>query len=141
MSSKKDTKKQKVKPKHLVLREVLKHYLEYRDVTLGFGVAGVSGADGKKDGIIEHSYMAYDEFGDLVKETITISFWDLHFGIKDLAKRKREALFYNVILDQKQEDVAKKMGITEVSVGQYVDAATRQLAKRYFAEEPDEEEG
>lgn len=86
------------------------------------------------DHVLEHSYLVKDDDGTIHKETIAISFWDLHRGLKDLAPRKREALFFNVILDQKQKDVAKRMGITTVSVGQYVDAATKQLVKQHFPE-------
>jgi DNA-directed RNA polymerase specialized sigma24 family protein len=68
---------------------------------------------------------------------VTISFWDLHRGIKELSPRKREALFYNVILDEKQRDVADRMGITTVSVGQYVEQAVMQLAEQYFTDEED----
>lgn len=74
------------------------------------------------------------EEGSGIYEEVRISFSDLKEGLNELAPRKREAFFYNVILDWKQKDVAKKMGITTVSVGQYVDAACIQLAKRYFAE-------
>jgi hypothetical protein len=66
---------------------------------------------------------------------VGISFWDLHRGITELSPRKREALFYNVILDWKQRDVAERMGITTVSVGQYVEQACLQLAEEYFAAE------
>jgi DNA-directed RNA polymerase specialized sigma24 family protein len=67
--------------------------------------------------------------------TITISLWDLQDGLKDLAPRKREAVFYNVILDKRQKDVAEIMGITTVSVGQYVESAMIQLAAKYFTED------
>ena len=82
--------------------------MEFRETVMGYGQAG-DGADGRRD-TIEHSYWAVNEAGEKEKQTVEISFWDLHFGIKDLAPRKREALFYNVILDLKQEDVAKKWG-------------------------------
>jgi hypothetical protein len=66
---------------------------------------------------------------------VTISFWDLHDGLKALSARKREAFFWNVLMDKKQKDVAKLMGITTVSVGQYVEQACLQLAERYFGED------
>jgi len=55
-----------------------------------------------------------------------------------LSPRKREAVWFNVILDQKQRDVAKKMEITTVSVGQYVEQAMLQLSEHYFADESSE---
>lgn len=115
-------------PKHRVLREVLRHYIEYREHV---------GSTGEH--VITHGYWVYPENGERYKEIVTISFWDLHRDIQDLSPRKREALFYNVILDWKQRDVAEEMGITTVSVGQYVEQACLQLAKRYFADEEDEE--
>jgi DNA-directed RNA polymerase specialized sigma24 family protein len=110
-------------PPHRFLREVFRHYLEYRDLVANGG-----------DHVLEHSYYVHGEDGEIHKETLAVSFWDLHRGLKELAPRKREAIFYNVILDQKQKDVAARMGITTVSVGQYVDAGMRQLVKRHFPE-------
>ena len=112
-------------PRHRVLREVYRHYLEYRQYVSDTG-----------QHVIDHGYFVYDDEGDVKeKVTITISFWDLFKGLKDLSPRKREAVWYNVILDQKQRDVAKKMKITTVSVGQYVEQAMLQLSEEYFAEE------
>jgi hypothetical protein len=116
-----------VLPPHRVLRDILRHYSEFRDLVTNGG-----------NHVLEHSYLVPDGKGGTIKQTISISFWDLHRGIKELAPRKREALFYNVILDEKQKDVAKRMGITTVSVGQYVEAATKQLAKNHFPELADE---
>lgn len=122
---------------HLVLREIYRHYLEFRDY-VGQG----------HDHVIEHSYFVPDPDGDPVwalvgpgnkcdwvncrKVTISFSFWDLHRGLKELAPRKREAVFYNVILDQKQKEVAKRMGITTVSVGQYTQNAMMQLIDQHI---------
>lgn len=120
-------------PPHRVLREVYRHYLEFRDLVMGTGQAG-EGADGRKD-TIEHAYWVHDSKGKRIrKEEISISFWDLQKGLSELAPRKREAIFYNVIKDMKQKDVAEIMGITTVSVGQYVEAGFQQLAKHYFGE-------
>jgi hypothetical protein len=143
-------------PPHRILRDVYRHYMEYRDLVAAGG-----------NHVIEHSYFIYDVDADCEdcewtcpgdgaskgekhaeeekhnviydveikgKESVTISFWDLYYGLKDLSKRKREAVFWNVILDKKQKDVAKIMVITTVSVGQYVELAMQQLSKRYFAE-------
>lgn len=114
-------------PPHRVLREVIRHYTEFHDLVAAGG-----------DHVLTHSYLVPKEGGGTKKETISISFWDLHRGINELAPRKREALFFNVILDQKQAEVAKRMGITTVSVGQYVDAAMKQLCKQHFPETDDE---
>jgi DNA-directed RNA polymerase specialized sigma24 family protein len=121
-------------PPHRILREVLRHYIEFRELVMGYGLLG--GADGRKH-ILDHSYYWWNEDGEKQKETVEISFWDLHSALKELAPRKREAIYHNVILDKKQKDVAQIMGITTVSVGQYVDAGVLQLAKKYFAEKND----
>jgi DNA-directed RNA polymerase specialized sigma24 family protein len=111
-------------PYHRILREIYRHYSEFRDYVSSTGKH-----------VIEYSQPIYDEEGHIERKIdVTISFWDLHEGLKDLAPRKKEAMFYNVILDWKQKDVAEKMGITTVSVGQYVEQACRSLAQRYFAE-------
>ena len=115
-------------PKHRILREVYRHYYSYKELFSGQGTH-----------VIEHSYWVYEENGSKTKQTVEISLWDLHDGLKTLSARKREAVFYNVILDKKQKDVAEIMGITTVSVGQYVEQAMMQLADRYFAEEREQD--
>ena len=111
-------------PKHRILREVYRHYYSFKQLFT-------------KDGtdVIEHSYWVHNENGTKNKHTITISLWDLHDGLETLSARKREAVYYNVLLDKKQKEVAEIMGITTVSVGQYVEQAMIQLADKYFAEE------
>jgi DNA-directed RNA polymerase specialized sigma24 family protein len=124
-ATKKGTKLTAPIPLHRILREVLRHYIEYRDLV---------NSDGRLH-VLEYGYWVYNEDGTKKnKENVTISFWDLHNGLKELAPRKREAIYYNVIRDMKQKDVAAIMGITTVSVGQYVEAGTIQLAKKYFPE-------
>lgn len=116
----------KTMSKHRILREIYRHYTELKAYVSAVGC----------DKLITHSYIVYDEDGEAVgKDTIDISFWDLHDSLKVLSDRKREAVHLNVILDWKQKDVAEKMGITTVSVGQYVEQAMLQLAKIYFIED------
>ena len=117
--------KKKTMPEHRILREIYRHYPELKAYVTANG----------GDIMIDHSYIVYDDEGEEVgKKDITISFWDLHGSLEKLSERKREAVFYNVILDWKQKDVAKKMGITTVSVGQYVEQAMLQLCEDYFPE-------
>jgi DNA-directed RNA polymerase specialized sigma24 family protein len=97
--------------RHRILREVYRHYIDF-----------------------------YDFFRRTGQDTIdyrglTISFLDLKKGVDKLAGRKKEAFHLNVIRDMKQKEVAEIMGITTVSVGQYVDAACRQLSEEYFKNE------
>lgn len=113
-------------PKHRILREIYRHYTELKAYVTAYG----------GDKLITHSYIVYNDEGEPEgKDTIDISFWDLHDSLEVLSDRKREAVHLNVILDWKQKDVAEKMGITTVSVGQYVEQAMLQLAKIYFVEE------
>lgn len=69
-----------------------------------------------------------------------LSLLDLQYGLDKLSPRKREAVYLNVIRDMKQKDAAAIMGITTVSVGQYVEQAMIQLAERYFADMDEETE-
>lgn len=124
------SKRKQLQPKHRILREIYRHYLEFRDLVAATG-----------ESVFEHGEWIYDSEGNPVdKRIIQISFWDLHDALNKISDRKREAVFYNVILDWKQRDVAKRMGITTVSVGQYVEQAMLQLAEKYFAEELSEGE-
>jgi hypothetical protein len=95
---------------HKVMRELYRNYMQLREYVRATGQYS-----------LEH-------------RGLTISFYDLGKGLNDLSPRKKEAFYLNVILDKKQKDVAEIMGITTVSVGQYVEAASRQLAEMYFSE-------
>lgn len=95
---------------HRYLREALRHYHEFEQLFVQTGQISISGPD-----------------------QIEISFLDLKNGLNRLSKRKREAIYYNVILDMRQKDVADIMGITTVSVGQYVESGFIQFAEDYFA--------
>lgn len=66
---------------------------------------------------------------------LDLCFMDIKKSLNKLSARKKEAIYYNVILDMKQKDVADVMGITTVSVGQYVESGFAQIAREYFAEE------
>lgn len=112
-------------PPHRVLREVYRHYLEFRELVQQDG----------RNHVIEHGYFVEEEGKEKRKVFLALSFWDLRDGITELAPRKKQAFWYNVICDMKQKDVAEIMKITTVSVGQYVEAACEQLAKRQFFQE------
>jgi DNA-directed RNA polymerase specialized sigma24 family protein len=99
--------------RHRILREVYRHYLDFEDFYRRTGRE-----------TLEH-------------KGVTVNFLDLKDGIDKLSGRKQQAFYLNVIRDMKQKDVAEIMGITTVSVGQYVDAACRQLAEVYWAGEAD----
>jgi hypothetical protein len=102
--------------KQRILKEVYRHYLDFQDHASRTG-------------------QFFLEYGP-----ITLSLFDLQYGLDKLSPRKREAMYLNVIRDLKQKDAAAIMGITTVSVGQYVEQACIQLAERYFAEMDEETE-
>jgi predicted DNA-binding protein (UPF0251 family) len=115
---------------HRILREVYRHYYEFEALVSACG-----------SHTIDHAVRLYDEEENEVERIpITISFFDLRDGLKPqseggvLSDRKLQAVMLNVIRDMKQRDVAEAMGITTVSVGQYVEHAMEQLAKAYFPE-------
>lgn len=135
-------------PKHRVLREIFRHYTEFREYvaqgnspvlehTYLVPVKGVpeecpdnpNASKPKPHKAVEMHCIWCD--GEMKRITVSFNFWDLRRGLEDLAPRKREALFHNVIMDQKQKDVAKTMGITTVTVGQYVDHAFKQLVEEH----------
>lgn len=97
--------------KHRMLREVYRHYIDFQDFW-------------QREGLESFEYQG-----------LTFNFMDLKDGIEGLSGRKKEAFYLNVIRDMKQKDVAEIMKITTVSVGQYVDAACRQLADIYWSKE------
>lgn len=103
-----------------ILKELYKHYIDYQDFVSRTG-----------QDVIE--VWRTDSNGE--PQAVWISFSDLKEGVSELAPRKKEAFLLHIIFDKKQREVADIMGITTVSVGQYVEAALAQLSKRYFAEE------
>lgn len=108
---------------HRVLREVYRNFRQFKEYVAHSGID-----------VIEHGYWVDEPDGSRRRVMITISYSDLLGRLNELSERKREAVFYNVIMDMKQRDVAEIMGITTVSVGQYVDTAMEQLADKYFAD-------
>lgn len=115
---------------HRILREVYRHYYEFEELFRSVGIH-----------VIDHAVRLHDENGNEVSRIpISISFFDLRDGLRPqseggvLSDRKLQAVMLNVIRDMKQRDVAEAMGITTVSVGQYVEHAMEQLAKTYFPE-------
>jgi hypothetical protein len=126
MANTKDYLTEAHKP-HRILREVYRNFRQFREFVSATG----------KD-VIEHAYWVYNEDGTQNRKVaITISYSDLLDRLNELSDRKLEAMVYNVIMDMKQKDVAEIMGITTVSVGQYVDTACEQIAVGYFAETSD----
>lgn len=99
------------KKKHRALREAVRYYEQLEDLFTSRGVL-----------VISHN-------------GLDICFMDLKEALQKLSPRKREAIYYNVIQDMKQKDVADKMGITTVSVGQYVESGFAQIAKEYFSDQ------
>lgn len=88
--------------------------------------------------IVREAYRNYLTFESLATQSgnffitngeVTISFIDLQGSLNKLSARKKEAIYYNVILDKLQRDTAEIMGITTVSVGQYVQTGMQQLVE------------
>lgn len=119
-------------PRHRILREVYRHFYEFEAFVSSTG-----------NHVIDYTYFVYNDAGEVIDRVpISISFYDLREGIEDesvLSERKRQAVMLNVIRDMKQRDVAEIMGITTVSVGQYVEQAMLQLSEEYFPEDRQED--
>lgn len=120
-----------IEPRHRILREVIRNYttLKHDAEASGFSLTfcAVKGCI-QSPGSIRKGHT-----GDC--HLVTINFLDLQNCLVKLSKRKKEAVAYNVIRDMKQKDVAAVMGITTVSVGQYVEQAMLQVAKELWPEE------
>jgi DNA-directed RNA polymerase specialized sigma24 family protein len=114
--------------RHRILREAYKNYHQWEYL--------MQAEDARLE-TIEYAIETEEGSGDYVP--ITISFTDLKLALQHvkLAPRKKEAFYLNVILGYKQREAAAKMGISPVSVGQYVESAMLQLAKYYFADAED----
>lgn len=113
-----------VMEKHRCLREILRNYLTLKDASENedytITVCRIKGC------IWTNGRVSKGHDGEC--EMLTVNFLDLRSCLKRLSKRKMEAVFWNVIMDKKQRDVAEIMGITTVSIGQYVESACTQVA-------------
>lgn len=120
--------------KHLILREAYRNYLTFQQFV----------SDTGKD-VITYSIPESDD-PEAKWIPVSISFSDLEQALRRyndglraqgtvLSKRKEEAFYFNVICDMLQREVGEQMGITTVSVGQYVNQACLQLAEYYYGED------
>jgi predicted DNA-binding ribbon-helix-helix protein len=117
---------------HKILREAYRNYLTFKQFVTDTG----------RD-VLE--YRVPKERGSDEYVLVSVSFTDLERALKSyndemrregtvLSKRKEQAFYLNVIRDMLQRDVAEIMGITTVSVGQYVEQGMMQLCDYYFGE-------
>jgi hypothetical protein len=127
--------KKKELPRYLILREAYRNLSQFatlaKESIPGPSIGTFAGLDKPING-------QYSGLKDVIEyKGITLSYFDLLFALKktNLPPRKREAFYYNVILDMKQKDVAKIMNISPVSVGQYVLSAVKLIEEVYFSEE------
>lgn len=102
--------------RHRILREIIRHYPEFKALCQQQPLEG-----GNRTGDWDFEYKG-----------LQVNLLDLQGCLKNLSPRKMEAVYYNVIRDMKQKDVAKIMGITTVSVGQYVEQAMIQVAREIW---------
>lgn len=117
--------------KHRIIKEAYRNYTSLRDYALGLQKdSSTPGND-----IIE--YAVETKPGSGKYKQIIISYQALKQTLEEvkLPPRKRQAFYLNVLEDKLQREVADIMGITTVSVGQYVDGACEQLAEHYFADD------
>lgn len=119
--------------RHKILREAYRHYLEFQQYVTDTGKDIITYAVPKEKGSDEYVKVSIS-FVDLA-EALKVYNDGLRAEGTVLSKRKEEAFAYNVIEDMLQRDVAEIMGITTVSVGQYVEQAMLQLCDYYFAED------
>ena len=114
-----------------MLREVFRHYISLKHDSEGshfsLTICEIEGCTQSFDGGIHKGHAGPCDL-------LTVNFVDLQQSLKKLSPRKKQAVYFNVIRDMKQKDVAAIMGITTVSVGQYVEQAMIQVAKDIWPE-------
>lgn len=96
---------------HRLLREVLKSYVLHDNLFNETGKHEITAGEG-----------------------LTINFIDLKNSLKNLSPRQKEAIYWFVIRDQKQKFVAEQMGISTVTVGQYVESGVYRVARQVWPE-------
>lgn len=123
--------------RHKILREAYRNYLTWKDLI-------AYQQEKEALDVISYTVPKSEDTDEMVE--VTISFHDLERALKQyngdlqqegtvLSKRKEQAFYLNVIRDMLQRDVAEIMGITTVSVGQYVEQGMFQLCDYYYAED------
>jgi hypothetical protein len=123
--------------RHKILREAYRNYLTWKDLI-------TYQHEAETLDVISYRVPRNEESDEMVD--VTISFHDLERALNQfngelqqdgtvLSKRKEQAFYLNVIRDMLQRDVADIMGITTVSVGQYVEQGMYQLCDYYYAED------
>jgi DNA-directed RNA polymerase specialized sigma24 family protein len=110
--------------RHRALREALRHYIEFREYASGWGRMGPEALTTDRH--------------EIEYRGVRINFFDLQGCLASLSPRKKEAVFWNVIMDKKQKDVAEIMEITTGSVNQYVEQGMLQIAAALWPEGGDE---
>jgi len=135
--------------KYLILREIYRHYLDYSDHYQKTGHDIIVGGTHDEDCEWWQRLTRTNKQVDPEKRVpdapctcgfsqtgpVTISFLDLRDSLKNLSKRKKEAVWYNVIMSYKQWQVAEIMDIKMVTVGQYVKSAMIKIANEYWPED------
>lgn len=118
-----------------ILREAYRHYAELEAYFSGVSDSSNPGVGWPGKAELTYSVPSIHDFTKYYP--VTISFYDLKTTLETvkLAKRKREAFELGVLQDKLHREVGAIMGITTVSVGQYISAACKQLAEVYFSEE------
>jgi DNA-directed RNA polymerase specialized sigma24 family protein len=129
------TKKEPKQQRHKILREAYRHLDQFKALATDSNPDPASGKYGQSGRVINAQYGGLKDV--IEYKGIELSYFDLKDALNkaQLAPRKREAFYYNVLLDMKQRDVAEIMKITTVSVGQYVEQAMLQIAEVYFKDE------
>jgi DNA-directed RNA polymerase specialized sigma24 family protein len=113
-------------PGYKIIREALRHYAEYRHHFRAHGQIG---------DVFSHTYIVYnDDAEPQEKVTVTLCYSDLLRCAKQLPQKKREALWYNIVLDKSNDEVASIMKCQTQTISQYVRSACEFLAEGYWNE-------
>ncbi len=122
---------------HIAIREATRNFSEWQALVAQTGDYIVEG-DTSDRGVIAISFYDIAKIIDAYSPVIWRHNKYPVFPDDDpfeLSQRKKEAIYYNVIRDLLQRDAAAIMGITTVSVGQYVESGFVQITNRLFGDD------
>lgn len=122
--------------RHIILREAYRRISSLAALARESAPAPAEGRIGGTDKAINAQESGLSDSIEL--NDIELNYFDLMAALRSIRdtvpERKRQAFWLNVILDMKQKDVADKLQVSPVTVGQHVTSVCKALEEAYFAD-------